>query len=172
MFLELIGTLIAGFAVAGLALLLNRILGGRLPRWIAPVAAGLAMILTTISSENSWYSRTKTALPEGMVVAETVESKAIYRPWTYVWPFVERFAAVDTATIRTHPERPGVKLAEIYFFGRWSPVNKLPVLADCPGLKRAALADAISFEKDGGIAGADWISVTAEDPIVSAICGV
>ncbi|MES0811396.1 hypothetical protein ABLO27_18055 [Roseibium sp. SCPC15] len=171
MFVELIATFVAGIAAAGAVMLVNRVLRGRLPRWFAPVAAGAAMILVTISNEYGWYSRTSGALPEDVVVAQTVESKAFYRPWTYVWPFVERFVAVDTATVRSHPNQPGIKLAEIYFFGRWSAVNKLPVLADCPGNRRAALADGIRFENDGAVDGAEWIAVSAGDPLVSTICG-
>ncbi|MEP3049548.1 MAG: hypothetical protein ABJL55_16985 [Roseibium sp.] len=171
MFLELIATFVAGVAAAGLVMLVNKTLGGRLPRWFAPVAAGAAMILTTISNEYGWYGRTKDALPDGIVIAQTVESRAFYRPWTYVWPFVERFVAVDTATARSHADQTGIKLADVYFFGRWSTVNKLPVLADCPGSRRAALADGISFESDGIINGADWIDVPKGDPIVSVMCG-
>ncbi|MBO6757245.1 MAG: hypothetical protein JJ902_13020 [Roseibium sp.] len=172
MFVELIATFVAGLAAAGLVMLVNKVLGGRLPRWFTPVGAGAAMILTTIANEYGWYPRTKNTLPDEVVVAETVENTAFYRPWTYIWPFVERFAAIDTATIQTHPGQPGVKLADVYFFGRWSPVNKLPVLADCPGQRRAALADAVTFQKDGTVNGADWIKVSADDPIVSTICGV
>ena len=47
MVFELIATIVAGFAGAGVALLLNKIFGGRLPRWIMPVAAGAAMLATT-----------------------------------------------------------------------------------------------------------------------------
>ncbi|WP_108820561.1 hypothetical protein [Pseudovibrio sp. Alg231-02] len=171
MFLELIGTFIAGIAGAGLVMLINHVLGGRLPRWFAPVAAGAAMLLATISSEYSWFSRTKDTLPDGIVVAETVESKAFYRPWTYLFPFTERFVAIDTATIQTHPEQPGMKLAQAYFFGRWSPVNKLPVLTDCATSRRAALADGIIFEEGGSISGAQWVSVPENDRITSTICG-
>lgn len=170
MFVELIGTLVAGVAGAGLVMLINRALGGRLPRWFAPVAAGAAMLATTISNEYGWYDRTKESLPEGVVVAQTVESTAIYRPWTYVKPFVERFVAVDVASIQTHPDQPGVKLADTYFFGRWAPVNKLPVLTDCVAGRRAALADGITFESSGAVFGADWITVPKTDPIVSTVC--
>jgi hypothetical protein len=171
MFLELIATFIAGLAAAGLVMLVNKVLGGRLPRWLTPVGAGAAMILVTISNEYGWYSRTTDTLPEGVVVAETGESSAFYRPWTYVWPITERFAAVDTKTTRSHLGQPGIKLADVYFFGRWSPVTKLPVLADCTGLRRAALADGITFQEDGVVSGADWIEVGADDPLVSTICG-
>jgi len=171
MFVELIATFVAGIAGAGLMLLLNRTTGGRLPRWLVPVAAGFAMLLTTITSEYGWYSRTKQTLPDGLVIAQTAENQALYRPWTYAKPFVDRFVAIDTVTIKSHPDQPGLKLAEAYFFGRWAPINKLPVLADCPGQRRAALADGISFEDSGQVSGADWISVPAGDPVVSAICG-
>lgn len=172
MFVELIAAFVAGIAAAGVVMLVNRVLSGRLPRWFAPVAAGLAMIATTISNEYGWFSRTKETLPDGIVIAQTIENKALYRPWTYVKPFVERFVAVDVKTIRTHPERPDERLGETYFFGRWAPVNKLTVLADCARNRRAALADAISFEEGGAVSGADWIHVPADDPIVSTICGV
>ncbi|MBN9673476.1 hypothetical protein [Roseibium aggregatum] len=171
MFVELIATFIAGIAAAGLVMLVNRTLGGRLPRWFAPVAAGATMIAATIYNEYGWYDRTREALPEGVVVAQTAESKALYRPWTYLVPFVERFVAVDTATLREHSGQPGLKLAEVYFFGRWSAVNKLPVLADCAGLRRAALADAITFEDDGSVDGVAWVNVSADDPVLSTICG-
>ena len=108
MFLELIATFIAGIAGAGLLMLLNRVLGGRLPRWLIPVAAGAAMLLSTISSEYSWYSRTSGPLiDEGFEVAQTVESKAMYRPWTYAKPYIDRFVAVDVATAQRNPDQPG-----------------------------------------------------------------
>ncbi|MBG6156672.1 hypothetical protein IWQ52_002911 [Labrenzia sp. EL_159] len=171
MFVELIAAFVAGIAAAGVVMLVNRVLGGRLPRWFAPVAAGIAMIVTTVSNEYGWFARTKETLPEGLVIAQTIEIRAVYRPWTYIQPFVERFVAIDVETIRTHPERPDERLADTYFFGRWAPVNKLTVLADCTRNRRAALSDAISFEEGGVVSGADWIHVTADDPIVSTICG-
>lgn len=171
MFVELIATFVAGIAAAGAVMLVNRILKGRLPRWFTPVAAGFAMIVATISNEYGWFSRTKEALPDGVVVAQIVENTAFYRPWTFVWPFVERFVAVDTATAQTHSNQPGMRLADVYFFGRWAPVNKLPVLADCPGSRRAALSDAITFQDDGVVSGAKWVTVAKDDPIVTTICG-
>lgn len=171
MFVELIATIVAGLAAAGVIMLINKTLRGRLPRWFVPIGAGAAMLLVTISNEYGWYSRTKNALPEGLVIAQTVENKAFFRPWTYVQPFVERFVAIDTLTLQTHPAQPGIRLAEVYFFGRWSPVNKVPVLADCPAHKRAALTDAFAFENNGRVSGVQWIDVAANDPVVSAICG-
>lgn len=170
MFLELMATIFGGIGAAGVVMLLNRLLGGRLPRWLAPVGAGAAMIATTISMEYSWYGRTVDNLPEGLVVAQAVEQRAFYQPWTYAVPYVNRFVAVDMATMRTHPERPDQRLADLYFFGRWSAVDKLPVATDCDGRRRAMLADGIDFDADGSVAGANWIALSGPDPVLDTIC--
>ena len=170
MFLELIAVIFAGFAVAGLVMVLNKLTGGRLPRWAMPVGAGLGMIVATITSEYGWYTRTSAALPEGMEVAQTVEHQSFYRPWTQVFPYVDRFAAVDVGTIQSNPDLPGQKLADIYFFGRWAPVNKLPVLLDCTRFRRAILPPNADLDADGAIAGLDWVEVEQDDSILNTVC--
>lgn len=170
MFLELIGTIFAGFAIAGVVMGLNKLSGGRLPRWAAPVAAGLGMICITIISEYSWYDRTRNALPEGLAVVQEVESKALYRPWTYAAPYVDRFAAVDTASLKTNAKVPEQRLVDLYFFGRWAPVSKVPIAVNCVEHSRANLADGVEFSDDGRLIGADWIRAGADDPVVSATC--
>ncbi|MDE4133270.1 hypothetical protein PXK00_09110 [Phaeobacter sp. QD34_3] len=170
MFLELIATIFAGFAVAGVVMLIGRASGGRLPKWLAPVAAGLAMIAVTISSEYGWYERTRASLPEGVVVAETGENRSLYRPWTYLVPFVERFAAIDTSTAKTHPGVPGQYLTEVYFFGRWAPVSALSVRLDCTGWRRAVVTSDSSFGAGDGLA-IDWVSPSEGDGLLSTFCG-
>ena len=170
MFLELIAVIFAGIAAAGVVMLLGRSLGGRLPRWMAPVAAGLAMIGVTIASEYGWYGRTSAGLPEGLVVAETIENKSFYRPWTYAVPYIDRFAAIDTATMKSHAEHPQVHLADIYFFGRWAAVTKLPVWLDCGAGRRALSAGDAVFS--GGLPeDLNWIEPGADDPILTTVCG-
>ncbi|WP_170784507.1 hypothetical protein [Ruegeria lacuscaerulensis] len=172
MFLELIATIFAGIAFAGVVMVINKFTGGRLPKWVAPVAAGLGMIGMTISSEYSWYDRTKDTLPDGMTVVQEVESRALYRPWTYAVPFVNRFAAIDTVSVRTNEQVPEQRLVDLYFFGRWAPVSKLPVAVDCAQNLRANLADGAEFGADGQLVNADWITGTTDDPIIEATCGV
>ncbi len=171
MFLELIGTVFAGIAAAGVIMLVNRITGGRLPRWVAPVAAGLAMILVTISMEYSWYSRTAANLPEGVFVAQPIEKRSLYQPWTYVAPYVNRFVAVDVLSLRLHEQVPDQRIVDLYFFGRWAPLAKLPVLFDCAGNRRAILKQGTEFGGDGQIVNADWIRVEADDPVLVSACG-
>jgi hypothetical protein len=164
MFLELIATFIAGIAAAGVIMLINKITGNRLPRWIVPVVAGLAMLGMTISSEYSWYSRTKAGLPQGLAVAQTVENRAVYRPWTYVLPYTNRFVAVDQPATRTNTEDPALKLADLYFYGRWSTVQAVQVMVNCSTGQRADPME--------GTTGAQiWHDVGYEDPIVFTVCG-
>ncbi|SMP32995.1 hypothetical protein [Shimia sagamensis] len=172
MFLELIAVIFAGMAGAGLMAIISKVSGGRLPKWMTPLAAGGAMIAATISSEYSWFSRTTETLPEGFSIVETVETTAFYRPWTYVVPLTERFVTLDTASVQTNPTQPDLRLAQVYFYGRWSPLNRLNVGADCGKGQRAALTDGISFNDGGTIEGAKWVNVPDQDPLLDAICEV
>lgn len=172
MFLELIAVIFAGMAGGGLMAIIIKFSGSRLPKWLTPVAAGGAMIAATVSSEYSWYSRTAATLPEGFQVLETVETNAFYRPWTYVVPLTERFVALDTASVQTNSAQPDLRLAQVYFYGRWSPLNRLNVAADCGTGSRAALTDGISFDDSGSIEGAQWVTAPEEDTLLSAVCEV
>lgn len=170
MFLELIAVVFAGLAMAGVVMLLNALTGRRLPRWTLPVAAGLGMIGATISSEYGWYDRTAANLPEGVEVVQTVENQSFYRPWTQIAPYVDRFVAVDRPSLKTNPEIPEQRIVDLYFFGRWAPVNKLPVLIDCAGRRRASLVDGAEFGADGEVLDADWIAVGQDDPVLRSVC--
>ncbi len=170
MFVELIATVFAGIACAGVAMLLNLITGRRLPKWIMPVAAGLGMIGMTISNEYNWFDRTAERLPVDVVIAMTVDEQSWLRPWTKAWPYTKRFVAVDTGTARKNDSLPDQRLADLYFFGRWSPVNQAPMLFDCKGARSALLIDGAEFADDGTVADADWQSMPDGDPILKLVC--
>ncbi|MFC6636641.1 hypothetical protein GV827_20410 [Sulfitobacter sp. JBTF-M27] len=171
MFVELIATVFAGIACAGLALLLNIITGRRLPKWVMPVAAGLGMIGMTISNEYTWFSRTAERLPDGVEIAMTVEEQSWLRPWTQVWPYTKRFVAADTGTARTNENLPDQRMADLYFFGRWSPVNQAPMIFDCAAGRSALLIDGATFAADGAVVNAEWETMPDDDPILELVCG-
>lgn len=170
MFVELIATLFAGIGCAGLVMVLNIATGRRLPKWLMPVAAGLGMIGMTINNEYTWFDRTAERLPDGVEIAMTVEEQGWLRPWTYIWPYTKRFVAVDTGTARTNENLPDQRLADLYFFGRWSPVNQAPLLVDCAGARSALLIDGAEFAADGSVANSDWEAMPEDDPILTLIC--
>jgi hypothetical protein len=128
------------------------------------------MLAAAISSEYGWYDRTRAVLPERIVVAQAIEEASFYRPWTYLAPFVTRFVAVDRGTMRTHPQRPGERIVELVFYGRWTRTAKVPMLFDCANGRRADIADGLSFDADGAVAGAEWRDVPPGDPVLAAAC--
>lgn len=170
MFVELIATVFAGIACAGVAMLLNVVSGRRLPKWIMPIAAGLGMIGMTISNEYTWFDRTVERLPEGVEIATKVEEQSWLRPWTQIWPYTKRFVAVDKATARTNDDWPEQRLADVYFFGRWSPVNKAPMLFDCHSRRAALLIDGADFGENGGVTNADWQALPEGDQTLKLVC--
>ena len=172
MFLELIGTIFAGFAFAGVAMVLNRLTGGSRPKWTAPVAAGAGMIAMTIWSEYTWYDRTRGQLPESLTIVREVENRAFYRPWAHAMPFVDRFAAIDTGSLRTNESVPDERLIELYLFGRWAPSSMILVAVNCAENARANLADGVEFADDGRLLNANWIKFNTTDPVIEGTCGV
>ncbi len=166
MFLELIATFAAGLGAAGVVLLLNRVTRGRLPRWAMPVAAGVAMIGTAVSSEMTWASRTADGLPQGVAVAETVTESAWYRPWTYLWPQGTRMMAVDTATVRRNEATPDTRLVDLYLLARWQPTQRVPQLIDCVAKTRADVSDAALADP----AAAAWQPLSDENTLLELVC--
>ena len=170
MFLELIATISAGIACAGIAMLLNLATGRRLPKWVMPIAAGAGMLALTISNEYTWFDRTADRLPDGVEIALEIKEQSWIRPWTQIWPYTKRFAEVDTGTARTNEAVPDQRLVDLYFFGRWSPVSKAPMLFDCAGARSALLIDGATFAEDGSLENAEWQSMPADDPILTRVC--
>ena len=171
MFIELIATIFAGIACAGIAMVLNILSGRRFPKWVMPIAAGSGMLAMTITNEYTWYDRTAQELPEGIVVTETVQERGWLRPWTQVWPYTKRFAAVDVANARTNAAVPDQHLLDLYFFGRWSPVDRAPVVIDCAQSRSALLVDGAEFDDVGRIVDAQWQVMEAGDPMLGIVCG-
>ena len=166
MFLELIATFTAALGAAGLVLLLNKLTGSRLPKWVMPVAAGLTMIAYTIWSEYSWAERTAAELPPGMVVVKRIEQRAIWKPWTYIQPQVKALVVLDHAGMKTRPQHPQIKLADLYVFARWRRTSVVPQLLDCARDMRADVSDAALADPTQ----ADWRPITGDDKVLDAAC--
>jgi len=169
MFLELIAAISAAFAGAGLALIVSKISGGLVPRWTIPVTAGAFMLGFAIWSEYAWYERTAARLPDGVEVVFQNESRAVFRPWTYAVPLINRFAAVDTTSIRTNERVPDKRIADMYFFQRWGTRQMIEVVFDCAERRHAPLPT-VEFGPGGSIAQAAWTLTTEDDPTLGAAC--
>lgn len=170
MYVDIITIIAAGFAAAGIVMILNKLLGGRLPRWAIPAGAGAGMILMSLSNEYRWYPRTLNLLPAGFEVVSTAEHSALYSPWTYVVPYVDRFAAVDVDGVQRNPAQPDLRLSRVIVFTRWSPVQVRPAVFDCAQGRSALLDPESVFNEDGTIRVARWDQTGEADPATRAIC--
>lgn len=170
MFFELVGVVMAGLAAALFVYAIRRWAPERIPAWLLPAAAGGAMIAAGVSSEYGWYDRMSSQLPEGFVVAQTVQEQSALRPWSYVVPYTGRFIAIDLGTMKTHPDLPDQRITELWFFGRWAPLHRVPVLWDCADARRARLGEGVDFAADGTVKNATWEPVAPDDPVLRAAC--
>ncbi len=170
MLIELIATLALGSALAGIVLMLNRVTGRHLPRSLAPVAAGIGMIVFQIWSEYAWFERTSASLPQGIEVTASYQDPAPWRPWSYLFPQTTRFAAVDVAAARRHDEQPGKVMADVLLFARFTPTASVPQLIDCSQQRRASLVDGAQFGAAGRVEDASWVPMDSNDPLLGALC--
>lgn len=138
MFWELIATITAGLGSAGIILLLRTVLK-KLPKTLVPAAAGLGMLLFQIVNEYQWFANTRERLPEGTHVIASFTHSAWYKPWSYVFPPVNRFVAVDAAQNHARQDNPRLRQSQLYFFERRVPAQPWPILVDCDSGKQANL---------------------------------
>ncbi|GEO86147.1 MULTISPECIES: hypothetical protein [Alphaproteobacteria] len=171
MLFELIAAVVAGVAVAGLAMGMRWLSRGLLPKWIVPAAAGLGMLSYAIWSEYSWFTRLTETQPEGVVVAWHNEESSFWRPWSYYKPVVTRFTAVDMRSVQRHPNLPDQVMVDVILAARWQRAARVKVVFDCAGGRRADLVGAnVSVADDGSIVGATWTALPADDPVLAVAC--
>lgn len=170
MFIELISSFAAGFAGAGVIMILRHLTRGAVPRYMIPICAGLAMISFMVWSEYSWRDRMIGALPGDIVELRSHSEPSLLRPWTYLYPFATRFSAVDLASIRRHEATPDQMMINVFLFARRAPVRRFPILVDCAGGRRADVVDGVDFADDGSIVDPDWRLLPEDDVLLETAC--
>lgn len=169
MLFELVAVIFGGVAAAGVVLMLRK-LAPALPRWTVPAGAGLTMIAISVSLEYSWFERTSASLPEGVEVALTHDNRALWRPWTYLTPYVDSFIAIDSAGMRRNEAIEGQRMARLYVFGRWAQPQRVWVVFDCKTGRRADLGEGVALGEDGAVPDALWVASAADDPVARRAC--
>lgn len=164
--LELIAALALGMGAGGLAYLLRRLTGSRLPAWIVPGVAAAAMIMFSIWSDYDWAPRTVAALPDEALVIDRGVRSDPWRPWTYLFPVTNRIAALDPSMVRRHEDRPSLVLAEIVILSRQAPQRRLPMLVDCARGRSAPIA---SPELPQDLSALDWTKLE-DEAMRQALC--
>lgn len=170
MFWTLVTVLFAGFAGAGIGLVLRHLTRSRLPKGIIPVCAGLTMILATIGQEYGWYNGVRGTMAPDLVTITTREQQNWYQPWTYVQPWVRGFIAFSPAeTVETAPGS-GLFAVQLRLQERWQPQMIRPALFDCAGARWTDLNADMTFDAAGQPVDAIWREEAGDDVIFAAIC--
>ncbi|NEX47490.1 hypothetical protein [Pseudotabrizicola algicola] len=167
---ELIAALIAAFALGGLAHLLRKLSGQRLPKWSVSAAAALGLIGTTIWLEYDWFNRVSAELPEGVEVVWKADEVMALRPWTMIAPLTTRFVAMDTRGIAQHPNNADLRMAKLFNFGRWRPVTNALMVIDCAGRRQVLVSEGVEITNEGTLQGAEWVNAPEGDGFQAAAC--
>ena len=172
---DYISTLAAAFLAVVVVFILNHLSrkfrGRKLPKWVMPAAAGLAMVGYSIWNEYAWFPKIRADLPASVVVVQEVSEAAPWRPWTYLAPLVVRFVAIDTDKI-DHPvaARPELARTDLLLVARWRPFAAVPVVYDCDAKARADLIGGGALGGDGTLSGAVWVTLAQDDQGLAAAC--
>ncbi|MEH7827205.1 hypothetical protein [Gemmobacter denitrificans] len=169
MIFEFLAAISAAFGAAGIVLLLRKLVPG-LPAWSMPFGAAVGLIGTTVWLEYDWFNRVSGELPPGFAVVWTDDRPQSLRPWSFVAPLTTRFLAMDTTKLAPHPAQPDLKLAPVYTFARWRPVEDGFLAVDCAGSRRVPIVAGVEITAEGVLTGAEWLPMQADDPVIGAAC--
>ncbi len=143
MIYEFIATISAGFALAGIALIIRHlsklILKKQPPKWIIPLFAFIGIMGFQIHQEYNWSAQMQTKIPKGVQVVKTVDESIWYRPWTYV----------------------NLKRTNLYLFARRMSSQVIPQAFDCANGKRADIIDNQELV---------WMDIEKTDKLYMTVC--
>ncbi|MBO6551327.1 MAG: hypothetical protein JJ926_10460 [Roseitalea sp.] len=171
MLLTFIGAIVLAIGCVGMVSLAFRATGRKTPKGVLPLTAGVAMIAFIAYIENSWYSRIVADLPESHVVVATGEPFSNFiQPWTLIFPRINRFMLVDTATVRVNQADSSLRLAEVILVQRYARTIVTRQVIDCENARRADLTDDIALDEDGLPQIETWIDVPADGELLGTVC--
>lgn len=166
MLLHLIAAVFAALGAAGIALLLRKLSGQRLPRWIIPVFAGLGMLGYQIHYEYSWFDHKQALLPEASEVVTTERSSAFWRPWTYVYPMTTAFTVIDHQSLEERQVQGQQTLGFVLYRFEKHFTDLVRPQAYVLNCQTRELAEVASGEGEPGRVR----RLSEEDPLLSVVC--
>lgn len=171
MIFDLIATIIAGIAAAGIFLFLKRVVKIPLPRWVTPAVAGIGMLAFAIWSEYSWLQRDIASRPGDIRVVWQNENRAFWRPWTYVFPISDRYRAVDAASFTAPEGSPDLRIGMLILSQRWrGEAVQIRSAVDCQKRQWASAMDGAEFSSEGQVTTDTWYPLDPTDPLFIATC--
>jgi hypothetical protein len=116
MFWTLVATVLCGLGAAGIALGVRVATRSKAPKWIIPVFAGAGMLSFLIYNEYNWYHLKQSQLPEEAIIVDTETDGILWRPWTFIFPYVTAFSTVDLKSISRDTDNPDIVRFTLYRF--------------------------------------------------------
>ncbi len=138
------------------------------PKWLIPVFAGAGMLGYLIYGEYTWYDHKRAMLPEEAVVVATEQERIFFRPpWTFVFPYVTSFSAVDKESISRDTGDQNIVRFTLYRFEQTvtDAVSHRIHLINCGSRELVPLGS------DGGAPRVDNMKLLeSDDPLYTIIC--
>lgn len=69
-----------------------------------------------VYGEYTWYDHKLSQLPEEAIVVDTENEGILWRPWTFVFPYVTAFSTVDVKSISQDTGNPDIVRFTLYRF--------------------------------------------------------
>jgi len=170
MFLTFLVATCIAVLVIGLLMILFRLIGRRPPGWMIPLSIALSLIGAVTYMRYTWADTIIDRLPDGVEPLQTFRESAFYEPWTYIWPRVTHFAALDRSSVRDHPQRPGIFLAELILVAEGRPTMSAPQVVDCVRGRRAMLPADSPLDPDSLPQSLSWVEGRDPGYLFDAIC--
>jgi hypothetical protein len=166
MLIELVGTVFAGLGGAGVVLWLRLLTSSRLPKWMIPVAAGVAMLAFQIVNEYNWYPSQLANLPDGVEVVSQVEVRSWWRPWTWMVPQTSRLIIADFAGAEQNQINPALHKVNLYALARRQSIVHMITVVHCESRARADYHTALDTPRPGDTLSSEWIALADDDRLL------
>ena len=170
MFMNLLVTLALGGLAAGAVYLIARPFGWKPAGVVYLAAAAAGMLAYAIYDEYSWYSRTSSTLPGRLEVVRTYATSMPYQPWTYAFPRIYRFDALDLGSTRTNSNAPGLTLVQLLRVTRNTSSVKVNAIVDCRNERFAEVDQETEFADNGLPINAKWLNLTDHHALRKVVC--
>lgn len=166
----LAGALLIGVSAAALVALPFRLMRKPIPKGILPIAGGVALVSFVLWNDYSWFDRTRSELPERVVVLDEARYSGAIQPWTLAFPRVNAFVAMDPNNARRNEGLPGIVMVDVYYLRRYAPTLTSAHLVDCNERRSANMPNEPDFAEDGMPLNLEWRDGTVDTALVEALC--
>lgn len=166
MFWNLIATVFCGLGAAGIALGIRAATRKKAPRWLIPVFAGLGMLAYLIHGEYTWYDHKKELLPNEAVIVDTENDGIIWRPWTFVFPYVTAFSTVDLKSISRDTDDPDIVRFTLYRFDQ----KVTDAVSHRVHLLNCATDELVPLDSNGSPRIDNMKVLDQTDPLLTTVC--